>query len=106
MKLQFSLATLLVCIPMLAVVCAVAVALPVQQTFYFASTGNEGPLPVGYFRYPTKTDAVQYLRPPNLSEIAWRLAVWGPLAFATTTPLALWLIRRLKSRRENGPPVG
>jgi hypothetical protein len=33
------------------------------------------------------------------------LALYGPLSLAATLGV-LWLIRRLKSRRENGPPVG
>jgi len=37
-----------------------------------------------------------------LEDIVIRMTFWGPLAIGA----ALWLIRRLKSRRENGPPVG
>jgi hypothetical protein len=44
-------------------------------------------------------------RRPKPVEIGQRLAWAAPLSIAATLA-ALWAIRRLKSRRENGPPVG
>ena len=106
MRFQFSLATLLVCMTVLAVVCALAVAVPVRQSFYFPDTENEGgPLPIGFFRQPIKTIEYIYPRPPTAIDISWRVAVWGTPAVAATLG-TLWAIRRLKSRRENGPAVG
>jgi hypothetical protein len=97
MKLQFSLATLLVCVTVLAVVCAVAVGIPVSEIVQ--------EYPKWYSSSPIKPYNVAHPRPPTTSEIASRLALWGPPALAATLG-ALWVIRRLKSRRENGPPVG
>jgi hypothetical protein len=47
----------------------------------------------------------EFDRQPFVSEITFRVAWGGPLAVAATLAI-LWAIRRLKSRRENGPPVG
>jgi hypothetical protein len=104
MKLQFSLATLLVCMTVLAVVCAVAIEMPVfverqSSIFDLATT-----LPSG-IRTAAFKDSYSFKRPPDGIDIAWRLALWGPSAIAATLGV-LWAIRRLKSRRENGPPVG
>jgi hypothetical protein len=88
MKLQFSLATLLVCMTVLAVVAAVAAKMPVQ------ASGLE----ISWY------DGT-YDRPPNAAELASRLAWSWPLAIAATLGV-LWTIRRLKSRRHNEQPVG
>ena len=88
MKLQFSLATLLVCVTVLAVVAAVAAKVPVQ------ASGLE----ISWY------DGT-YDRPPNAAELASRLAWSWPLALAATLGV-LWAIRRLKSRRHTEPPVG
>ncbi len=94
MKLQFSLATLLVCLTVLAVVCGVAAVLPV----YFTTR-------VTNFSVPEAPTMTTDSRSPSATDIAWRLAWAGPIAIAATLA-TLWTIRRLKSRRENGPPVG
>jgi len=79
MKLQFSLATLLVCMTAVAIEAGLSFGLRVHQ--------------------------YAFDRPPNSSEVIWRLALLWPLAIVT--PLgALWLLRRLKSRRHTEPPVG
>ena len=44
-------------------------------------------------------------RRPNGSEIARRMILWFPPAFAATLAV-MWTIRRLKSRRHTEPPVG
>jgi hypothetical protein len=99
MKLQFSLATLLVCTTVLAVVCAAAVSVPVHETEI------RPVLHLYLVPGPHPTDMIETHRPPTASEIATRLAWAGPLSIAATL-VALLFIRRLKSRRENGPPVG
>jgi hypothetical protein len=94
MRFQFSLATLLVCITVLAVVAAISIKIPVS--------GRElipDPVPFGLEVW------FPFSRPPKLVDIALRMALWGPVA-VTATLAVLWAIRRLKFRRENGPPVG
>jgi hypothetical protein len=86
MKLQFSLATLLVCVTVLAVVCAMKPIVVVEDK------------PISAVAEPTQ-------RPPFPSEIAGRMAAWRPLSIAITLG-GLWIIRRLKSRRHTDPPVG
>jgi hypothetical protein len=99
MKLQFSLATLLVCMTVLSGVCAAAVALPVREAAIVATDVScSGPRP------PQLTIMVMS-RQPTTSEIAIRIAWVAPLTLAATFG-GLWTIRRLKFRRENGPPVG
>ena len=94
MRFQFSLATLLVCMTVLAVVAAISTAMPVHQIVHSYATDEWSMGLTGEFD-----------RQPFVSEITFRLAWAGPLALAATLA-ALWSIRRLKSRRENGPPGG
>jgi ABC-type Fe3+ transport system permease subunit len=94
MKLQFSLATLLVCVTVLAVVTAISTTIPVHQIVHTYATDEWSMQLSGEFD-----------RQPFVSEITFRVAWGGPLAVAATLAI-LWAIRRLKSRRENGPPVG
>jgi len=57
---------------------------------------------------PNRTTLVvlyRLTRPPNYTDIVWRVVLWGAPALVATLAMS-WLIRRLKSRRENGPPVG
>jgi len=96
MKLQFSLATMLVCVTMLAGDLALATAIPVKETIFICFTPDANPRP--------GDDKQTYSRPPTDGEIVSRLLIVLPLSIAP--PLcALWLIRRLKSRGENGQPV-
>jgi len=82
MKLQFSLATLLVCTTVLAVVCAIAMRIGV----YEADLSKAVRLSPTVSRYP-------YLyRPPNATEIATRLAWSAPLAILLTLGVP-WAIR-------------
>jgi hypothetical protein len=91
-KLQFSLATLLVCMTVLAGVCATAISVPVNE-----------PTTVQVTRSTWEMISVSH--PPSAWTIAWRLALLGPLSIAATL-LTLWNVRRLKSRRHTEPPVG
>jgi hypothetical protein len=95
MKLQFSLATLLVCVTVLGVVCALCVQLPVHK-----SVSGET-----YFFVKAVYDRGEISLPPTNREIAWRLAWSAPLSIVGTLA-GLWIVRRLKSRCENGRPVG
>jgi len=94
MKLQFSLATLLVCVTVLAVVCWFSMMIPVKGEALVSS----GPDPFGIeVMFP-------YSRMPQFADIAVRLALWGPLAIAATLGVQS-TIRRLKSRRHTKTPV-
>jgi hypothetical protein len=100
MKLQFSLATLLVCMTLLAVVCGLAAIIPVHEPFP----------PVLRKNYAGKLIVIWegegYLsRRPVANEITWRIATWGSES-VTAALIVLGVVSTLKSRRENGPPVG
>jgi hypothetical protein len=107
MKLQFSLATLLVCVTVLAVVCGVSINLPVythrtrMTTTVFYKDGK----PDYGNQINSAPETVTESLPPTGPEIVRRIAWAGPLSIAATLAV-LWSIRRLKSRRENGPPGG
>jgi hypothetical protein len=93
MKPQFSLATLLVCMTVLAVVAAISTAVPVQWT----------PAEALARRMTSDGIFLSGWDPPrraNASEVIGRVAIWGLPAIAATFGV-LRLIRRLKSRREN-----
>jgi hypothetical protein len=98
MKLQFSLATLLVCMTVLAVVCAAAVSMPVREPLLHWDQLDAGTKIIS--TDPPGPSIIE--RPPNFADTAIRLAIWGAPAIATTLS-ALWAIRLLKSRRKNGP---
>jgi hypothetical protein len=107
MKLQFSLATLLVCVTVLAVVCAVSVNADVVETRLVPKTTLVPltPFTRGVIWPPIEATAKEIHRSPTRADIVWRLAIWGPNSVIATLVL-LWSIRRLKSRRANGPLVG
>ena len=95
MKLQFSLATLLVCIAVFAIVAGICASSPQRELFFLERhvgvlVGE--PIPVR-------------ILPPNAREIFWRMAYWEP-PILTVTLLLLWTFRRLKSRHHTEPPVG
>ena len=75
----------------LAVVCAISIKIPAINMVI-----DPDPFSSGF---------VPFSRPPTLSEIVVRTALWGPLAIAGTLAV-VWIVRRLKSRREIEPPVG
>ena len=94
MKLQFSLATLLVRMTVLAMVAALSVGLPMYKTTWLTARQSDelgGLLEMAY--------------PITAWEIVHRFVLWGPPTLATTLG-ALWAIRRLKSRRHTEPAGG
>jgi hypothetical protein len=107
MKPQFSLATLLVCLTMLGVVCAISIGLPVFTSHTTSSTTvfykNGKPDYQNQIAGASKT--ITESRPPTDQEIVKRMAWAGPLAIIATLG-ALWAIRRVKSRRHAEPPGG
>jgi hypothetical protein len=91
MKLQFSLATLLVCMTVLAVVAAICALVKVHQ---------DAVIDENHVGQTATFDEVspEIIRLPNGTEFASRIFLWGPISVAV--PLtALWTIRRLKSGR-------
>ena len=96
MKLQFSLATLLVCMTVLAIVCTVCAKINVVE---------QVEPELGTLRFRLRNAVVTVVRQPTASEAAWRVALWGPPAVVGTLAI-FWAIRRLKSRRHTEPPVG
>src|SRR5262245_50845281 len=85
MKLQFSLATLMVCVTVLAAVSAAAVSVKVHE-----------PKAERVFELlgASLWNVVEVPRAPNSSEILWREIAWGLPSVGTTLAL-LWIIRRL-----------
>jgi hypothetical protein len=100
MKMQFSLATLLILVAVTGAVARVCISIPVNETITpgFARV-FEGDLR----QYHVQRGSIH--RSPNLDDVARRMA-WAESLTIAATFLLLWSIRRLKSRRENGPPVG
>jgi len=92
-KLQFSLATLLVCITVLAVVCAACVQVSVQDWEFRRISDHRAVL------YPSaevdQDGKKAFDRPPQVDEIARRLALWGPASIAATLGV-LWIEPRLQ----------
>jgi hypothetical protein len=95
MKLQFSLATLLACMTVLAVVCAACAMVPVHQ-----SVGGSYTI-AGIIH----TDISEWDDSPEVNDVLRRFSIWSPLSVAATLGV-LWAVRRLKSRRHTEPPVG
>jgi hypothetical protein len=88
MKLLFSLATLLICMTVLAVV---------KENLVIESGSLSSEARIDINR--------PYWRMRESAEIAIRLAIYGPLSLAATLGV-LWTIRRLKSSRHTEPPDG
>jgi hypothetical protein len=103
MKLQFSLATLLVCMTVLAVACAVAVSVPVYEKSFVRISGSYPNFGGGSATAFETVDTDRH--PPTAKPVVRRLSWSAPLALTVTLGV-LWIIRRLKSRRHTGPPVG
>ena len=99
MKLQFSLAKLLICVTVLAVVCAFAVTLTVKEITFPSLPRNFSGEEINTF------SLLSYSHPPTGWDITRRLAFWDTPA-VTVTLAGLWIVRGLKSRREIEPPVG
>src|SRR4051812_23261673 len=94
MRIQFSMLTMLLCMTAFAAVCAIAVKLPVDEQIRIAVeqvTPNTG--------YPV----YETLRhPPAVQTIAWRLALWAPLANSTTLA-TVWMLRKRAQRMIASP---
>ncbi len=107
MKLQFSLATLLLCMAVLSVVSLLSAKLPVQDSETVTKTywkfGSGRPINDPDTYNVTTIEKIQ--RPPKAFEVMGRLVIWGTPAIGATLAV-LWTIRRLKSRRHTEPPVG
>ena len=97
MRFQFSLATLLVCMTVLAVVSAICAMVQIPKTTITKVEKTA-------FAEWQETSVVDSRR-PNPVEIGQRLAWADPPAIAATLGV-LWTVRRLKSRRHSEPPVG
>jgi hypothetical protein len=96
MKLQFSLATLLICMTVLAVVCAFAISVKVfKPAVKFVLPGDTSEHIARKALYRTLT----------VAEVTLRIVLWGASAIAATL-IVLRVIGRLKSRRHTEPPVG
>ena len=102
MKLQFSLATLLVCVTVLAVVCAIAAFVPVHESRVYGMRASLSPNGIATITF---IDAEFLNRSPTELEIVCRNLIWGPPSIAGILAV-LWSIRRLKSRRHTEPPGG
>jgi hypothetical protein len=94
MKLQFSLATLLVCTAAIAVASYLSVRIEVLETMHFISSATN--IYEGHWE--------PIYRKPMAYEITWRMAWSSPLVVAATLGV-LWAVRRL-NRRHTEPPVG
>jgi hypothetical protein len=81
MKLQFSLATLLVCMTVLAALFALAVGLPVTDRKLITMPGG---LPAGI---PVENMIMKVIRQPTASEVLLRIALWGVPAVAAISML-------------------
>jgi hypothetical protein len=103
MKLQFSLATLLVCVTISAVLCTILAAIPACDSIGLVPQSVA--LTQGSMNFEFFTHQSFNWHKATAAEIALRLAWAAPLSLAATLAI-LWAIRRLKSRREKGPPVG
>ena len=101
MKLQFSLATLLVFMTVLAVVCSLAVEIDIAETRIIFIAGS--------MIRPADTWEHQRCeiihRSPTALETIERIFMWGIPSIAATLGI-LSTIRRLKSRRHTEQPVG
>jgi hypothetical protein len=101
-KLQFSLATLLVCMTVLAMVCVLAVTV---SDLGITEEGVDPPRIDATGALLQTLHHAYFQHSPSAGAIAARLALWWPISIVTSLG-ALNMIRRLKSRRENVPAVG
>jgi hypothetical protein len=103
MKLQFSLTTLLAVTTALAIDSAVCALIGVPEIPVITVTETFGIENIPSSEETVTSTAGEHA--PNLIELSRRLAWSAPLSIGVTVGV-LWTIRRLKSQRENGPPVG
>ena len=102
MKLQFSLATLLIIVTVLAVVTAACVGVPVYDKEWIKALGvpelPEIEETVTYAQTPSRPIEIGIgPRHPKSSEMALRMAKWWPISIAGTLA-ALWAVRRFRTR--------
>jgi hypothetical protein len=90
MKLQFSLATLLVCMTVLAVLFAACVTIPVAD-FQDVVTRHEMPSDGQIRKFAEVHNHQEVSRAPKGTEVTWRLIFSWPLAFLISW---LWIFRR------------
>src|SRR5262249_30243724 len=95
MKLQFSLATLLVCITVQAVVAAICAQIRVTDTSEIIRQLRLAPSGTRFTQFDVPIELVR--RPPTIGEIALRLGFWGPVS-AVATLSVVWIVRRLRRR--------
>src|SRR5262245_62964329 len=96
MKLQFSLATLLVCITVLAVVCGLAISITVEKKAQWPSRSKlEWGAVSGYYYGPAIE--VVYQEKPTATQITHRLALWGPVSLVATLGVP-WIGRRVMTQ--------
>jgi hypothetical protein len=79
--------TMLICVTALALVCPIAAALPVHEQHH----RSQEFVPIVWLE--------DVARPPTPSEIALRIALWGPASIAVALA-ALFLFRRLRRKPE------
>jgi hypothetical protein len=96
MKPRFSLATLLVITTVLAIVAALCATINVQSEPMMGVGVNSSAGLIGTFILDPHA--------PDLRELALRLLWSWPLAIFMSLS-ALWIVRRLKSRRYAEPPI-
>ena len=101
MKLQFSLATLLVCMPIAGLVGTACISIPINERANASYTAAVIPGDPTLYRVHVHG----WHRPPTVEEVLARAVLAEPLAIAAALGV-LWATRRLKSRRQNEPPVG
>jgi hypothetical protein len=91
MKLEFSLATLLVLVAAIAIATAISVKAQVDTgriRFYWNTVATDaGP--------ETSREVIRVGRDPSTAEIVWRLTWAWPLSVAITLVL-LWIVRQLR----------
>jgi hypothetical protein len=89
-KPQFSLATLLICVTVLAIVAGMSTVIPVTHVVNVSYEAG----PVAPTLLPDKV--YEHYR-PEARDIAWRLALWWPISIAGTLAVR-WIVRRLRGQ--------
>jgi hypothetical protein len=85
MKLRFSLATLLICVTVLAIVAAICAQVPVTE-----------PPRLVWGLFSGDMILADSARPPTIGEIVLRLGLWGPVSVAAVL-FVLWRVRHLRT---------
>jgi hypothetical protein len=101
MKLQFSLATLLICMSIAGLVGSACMSIPMNATGHASYMAAVFPGDPSLYRVHVRLRH----RPPTAEEVLARTILAEPLAIGATIGV-LSTIRRLKPRRHTEPPVG